>query len=157
MSDCYSCRQNEQDPATLPSRERVYDDELWRVAHSFNSALPGWMVVVARRHITSLAELTPAEAAVLGPLLRALSMALEQKLQAKKAYVMFLAEAEGFGHVHIHVVPRPADLPAERRGAHIFGYLGQPEAVWVPPTEMDRIADEIRPVMIELMEPKQET
>ena len=152
MSDCYSCRQNEQDLGTLPSRERVYDDGLWRVAHSFNSALAGWMVVVARRHITSLAELTPTEAAVLGPLLRALSSAMEQKLQAKKAYVMFLAEAEGFGHVHIHVVPRPVDLPPERRGAHIFDYLGQPEAVWVPANEMDRIADEMRPLLIELMQ-----
>ena len=149
MSECYSCRQNEKDPDALPSRERVYDDGLWRVAHSFNSALPGWMVVVARRHITSLAELTPAEATTLGSLLRALSIALEQKLQAKKAYVLFLAEAEGFGHVHIHVVPRPAELPREQRGVRIFHFLDQPEAVWVPTDEMDRIADEIRPLLIE--------
>ena len=147
MDDCFPCSLNQQDPETLPSRERVYDDGLWRVAHSFNSALPGWMVVVARRHITSLAELTPAEAAALGPLLQRLSEALQCVLGARKAYVLFLAEAEGFGHVHIHVIPRQADLPDDRRGPRIFAYLKQPEAEWVQAEEMDRIADALRPLL----------
>ncbi len=140
MIDCLPCRNNALEPATLPPRERVYDDGLWRVAHSFNSALPGWMVVIARRHITSLAETTPEEAAALGPLLRDLSATLARVVGAQKCYVLFLAEAEGFGHVHIHVVPRRADLPADRRGAQIFGYLSQPQDQWVAPAEMDRIA-----------------
>jgi hypothetical protein len=49
--------------------------------------------------------------------------------------------------VHIHVVPRQPDQPAERRGARIFGYLDQPPADWVNPAEMDRIADELRPLL----------
>ena len=140
MLECLPCRNNVLEPAALPPRERVYDDGLWRVAHSFNSALPGWMVVIARRHITSLAETTPEEAIALGPLLRELSAALGQVVGARKCYVLFLAEAEGFGHVHIHVVPRRANLPADRRGAQIFGYLSQPQDQWVAPAEMDRIA-----------------
>ena len=147
MSECYPCRHNALDPLLLPPRERVYDDGLWRVAHAFNSALPGWMVVVARRHITSLSELTPTEAAALGPLLSALSDALQRVLGAQKAYVLFLAEATAFAHVHIHVVPRHASLPQDRRGAKIFAYLDQPETEWVSTVEMDRIADQIRPFL----------
>jgi diadenosine tetraphosphate (Ap4A) HIT family hydrolase len=142
MSECLPCRNNAIEPALLPVRERVYDDGLWRVAHAFNSALPGWMVVVARRHITSLSELTAAEAAALGPLLRRLSAALEEVLGASKAYVIFLAEA--VTHVHIHVIPRLVDLPPDRRGADIFAYLGRSEAEWVSADEMDRIARDVR-------------
>lgn len=143
MNDCLPCHNNALEPSELPPRERVYDDGLWRVAHSFNSALPGWMVVLARRHIASLAETTPEEAAALGPLLRDLSRALAQVVQAQKCYVMFFAEAEGFEHVHIHVVPRRADLPDDRRGAKVFGYLAVPQEQSVTPAEMDRIAREV--------------
>ncbi len=141
MTECLPCSNNAVEPALLPPRERVYDDELWRVAHAFNSALPGWMVVVARRHVVSLSELTAAEAAALGPLLRGLSSALEEVLGASKAYVIFLAEA--VTHVHIHVIPRSADLPPDRRGPNIFAYLSRPESEWVSRDEMDRIAGEV--------------
>jgi diadenosine tetraphosphate (Ap4A) HIT family hydrolase len=143
MSDCLPCSNNSLEPSELPPRERVYDDGFWRVAHAFNSALPGWMVVIARRHITSLAETTPEEAAALGPLLRGLSQALAQVVQAQKCYVLFFAEAEGFGHVHIHVVPRHVDVPADRRGAQVFGYLSQPQDQWITSEEMDRIARDV--------------
>jgi diadenosine tetraphosphate (Ap4A) HIT family hydrolase len=120
--DCHSCRENAKPPDTLPPRERVYDDGLWRVAHSFNSALPGWMVVIPRRHVLSLSELTAEEARTLGPLLSALSRALEAELRVDKAYVALFAEQEGFAHVHLHVIPRPP----EHRGPEVFDYLRRP-------------------------------
>jgi diadenosine tetraphosphate (Ap4A) HIT family hydrolase len=147
MADCFSCAQNALDPMTLPPREAVYDSQQWRVAHSFNSALPGWLVLVARRHVTSLSQLTLEEAAGLGPLLRAISQALEDVLGAAKAYVIFLAEAEGFSHLHIHLIPRAADLPADRRGPAIFTYLKQAEPAWVPAAEMDALALRLRPLI----------
>ncbi|MFI7551667.1 HIT family protein [Micromonospora sediminimaris] len=55
--DCYVCRSEEQFD-TLPPRERVAADEHWRVVHAFDSRLPGWLVLVPRRHVTSIAELT---------------------------------------------------------------------------------------------------
>lgn len=143
MSDCFVCHNNGLEPSELPPRERVYDDGFWRVAHAFNSTLPGWMVVVTRRHITSLAETTPEEAAALGPLLRNLSRALAQVVQAQKSYVMFFAESEGFGHLHIHVVPRHADMPEDRRGPKVFGYINQAQELSIAPEEMDRIAREV--------------
>ena len=127
MTGCYSCVTDATGQA-LPPRERVYDDGRWRVAHAVSSTLPGWLVVLPKRHVTSLAELTPAEAAALGPLLRRLSVALVELTGAVKTYVALFAEAEGFEHLHLHLVPRAADLPADRHGPRIFVYLSKDES-----------------------------
>ena len=87
---CYSCEHNAE-PA-LRRHERIYDDGLWRVAHSFNSTWLGWLVLVLRRHARSVGELTSDEAGVFGWLVPALSRALEAELKVPKAYVLFLAE-----------------------------------------------------------------
>ncbi|NJM07304.1 hypothetical protein HC891_15600 [Candidatus Gracilibacteria bacterium] len=54
------------------------------------------------------------------------------------------AEAAGHPHVHVHIVPRMADLPADRRGPHIFSYLSVPEAERVSEEAMNAIATRIR-------------
>ncbi|GHO79081.1 hypothetical protein KSD_68520 [Ktedonobacter sp. SOSP1-85] len=36
---------------------------------------------------------------------------------------MCFAEGKGFPHVHIHMVPKPADLPDEHKGPRIFERL----------------------------------
>ncbi len=41
----------------------------------------------------------------------------------EKEYMMCFAEGEGFQHVHIHIVPKPTDLPAELKGPRIFARL----------------------------------
>jgi diadenosine tetraphosphate (Ap4A) HIT family hydrolase len=61
----------------------------------------------------------------------------------RKTYVLLLAEKEGFGHVHFHVVPRAADLPEEFRGPRVFGLLGVPVHDQVPEEEQDRPAEEL--------------
>jgi hypothetical protein len=68
---CFSCSNNER--TDLPPRERIYIGPGWRVAHAFGTALPGWLVLLPRRHVTALDELTAAEAEELGPLLRAVT------------------------------------------------------------------------------------
>ncbi len=142
MTGCYPCRMNAAG-SDLPPRERVYDDGLWRIAHALSSTLPGWLVVLPKRHITSLAELTPEEAAALGPLLQRLSAALAEVTGCVKTYVALFAEAEGFEHLHIHVVPRVPDLPDDRRGPRVFGYLAEDEADWLPEPQRDRLAAQV--------------
>jgi len=119
--ECYSCAQsNSQD---LPIRENILCEGGWRVAHSFNSSLPGWLVIVPLRHISSPDEMTAEEAEALGRLIRNASVALKRTTSCEKTYVMMFAEAEGFSHVHFHLVPRTGDLPEERRGPQVFAYL----------------------------------
>jgi diadenosine tetraphosphate (Ap4A) HIT family hydrolase len=140
-TDCYSCQQESR--TDLPPREAVVVTPCWRVAHAFNSALPGWLVVLPRRHVLSMAELTEPELAELGPLVGGLSRALADVVGCEKTYVMQFSEAEGFTHLHIHLVPRMPDQPEDVRGPRVFEYLRRPEAEWVPPVEMDRVCAEV--------------
>ncbi|WP_412102688.1 hypothetical protein [Plantactinospora sp. KLBMP9567] len=93
-----------------------------------------------RRHVTSIAELAPAEAAELGPLVHRLSTALHSAVRCTKTYVMQFAEAEGFGHVHFHLVPRMPDLPPEHRGPRVFHYLTRPQSEWLTADRREEIA-----------------
>jgi diadenosine tetraphosphate (Ap4A) HIT family hydrolase len=135
---CYSCEHNAQ--TTLRRHERIYDDGLWRVSHSYNSTWLGWLVLVLGRHARSLSELTPDEADVFGWLVPELSRALEAELNVPKAYVLFLAEQEGFDHLHVHVIARP---PEYARGIRVFQLIQQPSEEWVSAADMDELAERI--------------
>jgi len=141
-ADCYTCAQ-EAAGREAPPWQRIAADEHWRVAHAFNSAVPGWLVLVPRRHVTALADLTDAEAAALGSWQVRLSRALARVLGCQKTYVAQFAEADGFAHVHFHVVPRPPDLARDLRGPRIFGLLGVDEGTRVGEDEMNRLAAEL--------------
>ncbi|WP_163553689.1 HIT family protein [Candidatus Frankia alpina] len=146
--DCYSCAGNAA-LAGLPPRERVLIGAGWRAAHAIRAALPGWMVLVSRRHVTSPAKLTEAEAeaAELGVLTWRLSRALVEVTGCVKTYVAAFSEAAGFEHLHVHVVPRAADLPAADQGPDVFTFLRRLEAEWVPPAEMDDLAIRLAAVL----------
>jgi diadenosine tetraphosphate (Ap4A) HIT family hydrolase len=141
--DCYACHNNDQFDA-LPPQERVAADAHWRVAHAFNTALPGWLVLVPRRHVTSVADLTDAEAAVLGSWQVRLSRALRDVTGCVKTYVVQFAEQGGFEHVHFHVVPRMADIPDDRRGPAVFGYLNPPPGQGIDAQQRDELAAALR-------------
>lgn len=136
---CFSCSGNERFDA-LPVRERIAADEYWRVAHAVKTALPGWLILVPRRHVTTIADLTDQEAAALGHWQVRLSRALHAVTGCVKTYVVQFAEAEGFSHVHFHLIPRMADQPAEHRGPGVFGLLGAPEDRRVSDARMDGLA-----------------
>jgi diadenosine tetraphosphate (Ap4A) HIT family hydrolase len=110
--------------------------------------LPGWLVVVPRRHVVALDELSADEVVGLGPLLRSLTSALRSVTGCEKTYVALFAEAAGYAHVHFHVVPRMADFTPEQRGPRsLHAFLGAQDEEAVPEAEMDRLALAIRAAM----------
>ena len=127
-----------------PLWDNIYQTEFWDVVHAYNSALPGWLVLVVQRHIESLDELTEQEAAELGPLIRRVSLSLKSVVGCTKTYVIQFAEARQHPHVHFHIVPRMADQPAERRSAGIMGYLGVSREERISEGRMNEIGAEIR-------------
>jgi diadenosine tetraphosphate (Ap4A) HIT family hydrolase len=139
--DCLSCFDSTR--SDLAPRDRVYLSPRWRVAHAFGTQLPGWLVVLPRRHVTVLDELTSAEQAELGPLLAAVTAALREITHCDKSYVALFAEAEGFAHIHFHVVPRMADLEAAFRGPSVFALLGGDTGTQVPEQVRDQIASQL--------------
>lgn len=140
--DCFACDQQRR--SDLPPREDVVHTEHWRVAHAFNSTLPGWLVLLPTRHVASFTELTPEAADELGGLVLRLSAAVEAVTGCAKTYLMQFSEAEGFSHLHLHLVPRMADQPADVRGPRIFAYLSDDRARWLPETDLDAIALSVR-------------
>ncbi|MCF6467720.1 HIT family protein [Nonomuraea sp. MG754425] len=137
--NCYTCEQEGQFES-LPPREKVGYDEYWRVAHAIDTALPGWLVLVPRRHIATIAELTDGEALTLGLWQVRLSRALHELTGCVKTYVIQFAEREGFSHVHFHLVPRMPDLPLHLHGPNVFDLMCPSEKDAVSTDEMNEIA-----------------
>jgi diadenosine tetraphosphate (Ap4A) HIT family hydrolase len=142
---CQTCELiRRRDAGAAPLWDNIYRMMHWDVAHAFNTALPGWIVIVARRHIEAIDQLSEAEAIELGMLLQRVSAALREATGCVKTYVMQFAEAEGHAHVHFHVVPRMANQPEDRRSTRIFGYLGVPDDERVSDETMNEIAQQIQ-------------
>lgn len=142
LPGCFAC--GHQGADSLPPREDVAHTDYWRVAVAFNSTLPGWLVVIPTRHVTAFTELTPAAADELGGLVLRLSAALEAVTGCVKTYLMQFSEAEGFAHLHVHLVPRMPNQPAHARGPGVFTYLSDNESTWLPEVERDSIALAVR-------------
>jgi diadenosine tetraphosphate (Ap4A) HIT family hydrolase len=117
---CVACRANRGE-ITAPGGV-LYDDSLWRLEHTFEPIpMVGWLVLKPLRHVESMADLTPDEAAALGPLLRRIAQAMDETLTPAKVYAALFAEA--VSHLHIHLIPRAPDLPETYRGPGAFQLL----------------------------------
>lgn len=149
--DCYSCRENNS-AHILPANARIAVRPGWRVAHAIECALPGWLVLVAARHITRFTDLTTTEAAELGTLSWQVARALQTVTGCEKTYVAAFGEAAGFEHLHVHVVPRSPDLTASERGPAVFSYLRRPETEWVSAETMDAIATDLAGALDRIMQ-----
>ncbi len=144
MTTCLTCQLiRARDAGGRPLWDSIYRTAHWDVVHSYNTSLAGWLVLVARRHMAAIAEMNEAEAVELGRLLRLVSIAVQRATNSEKTYVVQFAEAAEHPHVHFHVVPRMADLPAHQRGPAIFRHLGVPEAERVSEARMDEIAVDV--------------
>jgi diadenosine tetraphosphate (Ap4A) HIT family hydrolase len=137
-----------RDSGEAPLWDAIYRSQYWDVVHSYNTSLPGWLVLVARRHMTVLDEMTDEEAAELGLLIRRVSVALKATTGCLKTYVIQFAEAAEHPHVHFHIVPRMADQPEDRRSMKAFSYLGVPEEERVSESSMNELAARIRPILL---------
>ena len=145
MGNCKTCQMLAQrDSGDAPLWDSIYRTPYWDLVHSYNTALPGWLVLVTRRHMAAIAELTADEAAELGRLLPVVSQALQKAVGCQKTYVVQFAEHPEHPHVHFHIIPVTADLPVEKRGPGVFGYLGVSEDERVNETTMNEIATSVR-------------
>ena len=60
----------------------IYEDAYWRVGSIVSPVFwRGFLVVVLKRHCEHLAELTPEEAAALGPIVQATCQALSEAME----------------------------------------------------------------------------
>lgn len=143
--DCLTCHLiNRRMAGTAPLWDDIYRTKNWFVVHSYNTALLGWLVVIPKRHIEAVDELSEEESIELGLLLQRTSKALKETTGCIKTYIMQFAEQAEHPHVHFHVVPRMANQPDERRSTKIFGYLNPPPDERVSDEQMCAVAIQLQ-------------
>ena len=148
MVACRTCELvARRDAGQAPSWDSILRTESWDLAHAYGTSLPGWLVLVVRRHITAQADMTDHEASELGPLIQSVSDALQKVTDCAKTYVVQFAEAADHPHVRVHVIPRSADFSAEYWGPSVFKLLGVPADQCVPETRMNDIAGRLTAVL----------
>jgi diadenosine tetraphosphate (Ap4A) HIT family hydrolase len=137
---CASVERAGREPASA-----VHQDELW-VVHPIpqGNGVPGWLLVQSRRHVAGIQELDAAEAASLGPLLVRLQRVLIEVTGAERIYTASLNESAP--HLHIHLAPRYATMPADATGFRLFDLLRATASGEIPADREGaaRIADQLR-------------
>jgi diadenosine tetraphosphate (Ap4A) HIT family hydrolase len=116
--DCISCTTL---AGTTPAPGGlVYQDNYWAFFLRARPLLvPGQGFVVLKRHCEHLSDLTAAELAALGPMMQRTTYGLDQVL--KPAKVHFGLYGEAVQHLHLHVLPRIATLPASNITVTLLG------------------------------------
>jgi diadenosine tetraphosphate (Ap4A) HIT family hydrolase len=118
--DCLACRANRGD--LMPPGGVIYQDALWRLEHCLEPIpMVGWLILKPLRHVETFADLTPDEAASLGPLARRITRAMTEVLAPARVYVCLYAEA--VSHVHFQLIPRYHETPREHWGPGVFDLL----------------------------------
>lgn len=114
----------------------IYEGKHWLVEHTYPNRLKGWLVIVSKRHVEALHELTKDEFMEFGEICEMTTKILHSTLYCKKEYCMCFAEVEKFYHIHFHIVPRANDLPDELKSSKIFSMLKVDEADSIPREEI---------------------
>ena len=141
---CGTCvRIRTRDEGVAAPWDAIIRTACWDVVHSYDTSLLGWLVLVPRRHMEAMDELTAAESAELAELLRCTTRFLKAEVDCQKTYLMQFTEHPEHPHVHFHVVPRARGLPAEFRGAGIFHYLGVPDEERISERAMNALAEKL--------------
>ena len=141
MSSCVTCELiARRDRGEAPVWDSIRRTPGWDIVHAFGTSVEGWLVLVARRHITTVTDMSDDEANTLGPLIREVSRSLQVVLGCDKTYVVQFAEHPDHPHVHVHVIARARDLPIEHRGPGVFALMGCPAEQAVDAERMNEIA-----------------
>jgi diadenosine tetraphosphate (Ap4A) HIT family hydrolase len=140
-AECWSCPSLSGERRISPG-PFIHVGRYWIVDHAYPTQLPGWLVLVLKRHAEALHELTGEEMVEMGDLIRRASLVLREVIGCEKEYVSCYAEAAHFAHIHVHVIPRAADLPGDLRGPRVFGLLAADDVV--PPDEIRALSEALR-------------
>ena len=121
----------------------LYEDDLWCVRHAEPAGVPGWMMLIARRHVAGPAHFDDREAAFRRrpPPFRARARAGDGR-----AAIYTAAMGESHPHFHAHMVPRYATMPRDAKAWSVFDLqraVGAGE-VAIDPAEIARISDAYR-------------
>ncbi|MFT3998852.1 MAG: HIT family protein [Rhizobium sp.] len=87
-----------------PTTNLIVHTEGWLVSHRADSALPGYLIISARKSVGDLSSMSDDTLHEIGPLLALTERSLKQTLNARRVYI------GRYGHVpgrtfHFHMIP----------------------------------------------------
>ena len=141
--DCYTCRSISGERRISPG-PTIYEGRYWLIEHAYPTRLKGWLVIVLKRHVGTLHELTREEFIELGELQALAVRMLHEELDCAKEYVACFAEAEHFQHIHFHIIAKPRGLSDEFKGTKIYALIDVTEAEALPREEVAAFCEELR-------------
>jgi diadenosine tetraphosphate (Ap4A) HIT family hydrolase len=126
-------------------QEALFEDDLWHVRPAADPpGVPGWMMLISRRHVPGPAHFNDREAESFGPALRHFERVLEQVTGALRIYTVAMGESSP--HFHAHMVPRYPSMPKDARAWAVFDLERAAKAgeIAVDAAEVRRIAEAYR-------------
>jgi diadenosine tetraphosphate (Ap4A) HIT family hydrolase len=145
--ECWSCKSNTGERRISPG-PTIHEGKHWLVEHAYPVKTIGWVVLVLRRHVEALHELTAEEFVELAQIQAKLIPLLHEELDCEKEYVSCYAETEHFYHIHFHLFAKPADLPNELKGGKSFALLKVLPEEYVPQAEVISFCELLKSKMI---------
>lgn len=118
----------------------VFENDLWHVRPIGSPAgVPGWMMLVARRHVPGPAQFDAQEIASFGPTWCHLQRVLLEVTGALRIYTAAMGESSP--HFHGHLVPRYEAMPKDAKGWAVFDLERAAKAGEVvhPPEQVERV------------------
>jgi diadenosine tetraphosphate (Ap4A) HIT family hydrolase len=109
---------------------------VWRLAE--DQTWPGWSMLIHKKHVTELFEMSPAERAAAMEEVSEAARILKNTFGATKMNIELLGNQEP--HVHWHIIPRRTDDPAWNRPIWTFAHA----PVRLSPKEHDAVVARIR-------------
>ncbi|MES1207787.1 MAG: HIT domain-containing protein [Pseudomonadota bacterium] len=133
-------------------REPIFENDLWHLRHDDAPAgVPGWLLLITRRHVGGPAHFNAQEAASFGPLLCRVEKLLEETTRALRVYTAALGES--WPHFHAHLIPRYANMPRDAKAWSVFDLQRAARAGEIPaadPAEVLRITETLRSRLLEI-------
>jgi diadenosine tetraphosphate (Ap4A) HIT family hydrolase len=126
-------------------QEPLFENDLWHVRPiDAPSGVPGWMMLVARRHVAGPAQFDEREVKSFGPTWCHLQRVLLEVTGALRIYTAALGESAP--HFHGHLIPRFAEMPKDAKGWAVFDLERAAKAgeVVVEPDEVARLSAAFR-------------
>ncbi len=117
----------------------------YRVIYNLAPIVPGHSMVIPKRHVASLLDLSEAELAGLFQLARRAVRVLLAEFQGT-GFDLTVQDGEAAGqsiaHLHVHVVPRrPGDLPGQDWHEEVLDSASRPR---LAPVEVEAMAARLR-------------
>lgn len=99
--DCMLCTVADAD--SFFERQRVWENDKWRLSVVRRGAVPGFSHLEPKRHIPFITHLDGDEAATLGAVLSRCTRAIERGVNADKVYVYVFGDR--VPHLHFNLAP----------------------------------------------------